>query len=54
MLTCGEYNKMYHQQQSKWYPQRCLLAHYEATFDFSRREIYLRILTYGYVIIMCK
>ena len=24
------------QQQNKWYPQRCLLAHFEATFDFSR------------------
>ena len=25
----------YSQQQSKWYPQRCLHAHFEATFDFS-------------------
>ena len=24
---------MYHQQQNKWYPQRCLLAHFEATLD---------------------
>ena len=23
---------MYSQQQNKWYPQRCLLAHFEATF----------------------
>ena len=22
--------QMYHQQQNKWYPQRCLLAHFEA------------------------
>ena len=22
---------MYNQQQNKWYPQRCLLAHFEAT-----------------------
>ena len=29
---------MYSQQQSKWYPQRCLLAHFEATLDFSRSE----------------
>ena len=29
---------LYHQQQNKWYPQRCLLAHFEATLDFSRRE----------------
>ena len=29
---------MYHQQQNKWYPQRCLLAHIEATLDFSRSE----------------
>ena len=23
----------YHRQQNKWYPQRCLLAHFEATLD---------------------
>ena len=27
-----------HQQQNKWYPQRCLLAHLEATLDFSCSE----------------
>ena len=30
--------KWYHQQQNKWFPQRCLLAHFEATLDFSRSE----------------
>ena len=25
-------------QQNKWYPQRCLLAHFEATLDFCRSE----------------
>ena len=29
---------MYDQQQNKWYPQRCILAHFEATLDFSRSE----------------
>ena len=29
---------MYHHQQNKCYPQRCLLAHFEATLDFSRSE----------------
>ena len=29
---------LYHQQQNKWYTQRCLLAHFEAKLDFSRRE----------------
>ena len=28
----------YHQQQNKWYPYWCLLAHFEATFDLSRSE----------------
>ena len=27
-----------HRQQNKCYPQRCLLAHFEATLDFSRSE----------------
>ena len=26
---------MYHHQQNKWYPQRCLIALFEATLDFS-------------------
>ena len=29
---------MYDQQQNKWYPQKCILAHFEATLDFSRSE----------------
>ena len=32
---------MYHQQQNEWYRmiiKKCLLAHFEDTFDFSRRE----------------
>ena len=28
----------YFLQQNKWYPQRCLLAHFEDTLDFSRSE----------------
>ena len=28
----------YKRQQNKCYPQRCLLAHFEATLDFSRSE----------------
>ena len=32
------YIEVYHQQQNKWHPQRCLLAHFEATLDFSRSE----------------
>ena len=35
-------------------PQRRLLAHFEATFDFSRSEFYLHIITYGYVIMGSK
>ena len=31
-------DEKYHQQQSKWYPQRSLLAHFEDTLDFSRSE----------------
>ena len=27
-----------HQQQNEWYPQRRLLAHFEATLDLSRSE----------------
>ena len=27
-----------HRQQNKYYRQRCLLAHFEATLDFSRCE----------------
>ena len=33
-----EETPLYHQQQNKWYPQRCLLAHFEAILDFSRTE----------------
>ena len=41
----------HHQQKNKWYPQRCLLVHFEATFDFSRIEFTCPyIITYGYVI----
>ena len=35
---------MYHQQQNKWYPQRCLFAHFEATaniecsFEMSKKS----------------
>ena len=29
---------MYHRQQNKCYPQSCVLAHFEATLDFSRSE----------------
>ena len=29
---------MYHQQQNNWYPQSCLLAHFESTLYFSRSE----------------
>ena len=28
--------EMYHQQQNKWYPQRFLLAHSEATIPISK------------------
>ena len=31
---------MCHQQQNKWYPQRCLLAHFEATLDFIRVNLF--------------
>ena len=27
---------MHHLQQNKWYPQKCLLAHFEATLDLNR------------------
>ena len=27
-------DSMYHQQQNKWYPQRCLLAYFQATLYF--------------------
>ena len=37
---------MYYQQQNKWYSYKCLLAHLEATLDFSHSEIYLPIITY--------
>ena len=30
--------QMYHQQQNKWYPQWCLLAHFEASINFSLNE----------------
>ena len=29
------YLYMYNQQQNKWYPQRCLLAHFKATLYFN-------------------
>ena len=29
---------LYYQQQNKWYPQMCLLAHFEATNDIIRGE----------------
>ena len=29
----------YHQQQNKWYPHSCLLAHFQATVDFSQSKI---------------
>ena len=29
---------LYHRQQNKCYPQRCLLAHFDAALDFSRSE----------------
>ena len=29
---------MYRRQQNKWYPQRCLLANFEAVLNFSRSE----------------
>ena len=32
-------SSMYHQQQNKWYPQRCSLAHFEATFYYSSTEL---------------
>ena len=32
-------SSLYSQQQNKWYPQRFLLAHFEATFYFSRTEL---------------
>ena len=34
-----------HRQQNKCYPQRCLLAHFEATLDFSRSEFTCPIIT---------
>ena len=36
MVQHAEKLTMYHRQQNKCYPQRCLLAHFEATLDFSR------------------
>ena len=53
---------MYHQQQNKEYPQRCLLDPFEATLDFNCSEFTCKflhqwivkkiyIITYGYVII---
>ena len=32
----------YHRQQNKCYPQRCLLAHFEASLDFSRTNLLAR------------
>ena len=31
-------DEMYHEQQNKKYPRRCLLVHFEATLDFSHNE----------------
>ena len=42
---------MYFCQRNKWYPQRCLLAHFEATLDFSSNEFicpYIYIYIYLY------
>ena len=41
---------MYSHQQNKWYPQRSLLAHFEATFYFNRSEF----TTYYLLIIECS
>ena len=30
----------YHQQQNKWYLQRCLLAHFETIFYFSHSDFF--------------
>ena len=30
--------QMHHEQQNKWYPQMCLLAHFDAALNFSRSE----------------
>ena len=38
LVLCWQ-KAMYRQQQNKWYPQRCLLAHFEATLDFSHIEL---------------
>ena len=35
----------YHQQQNKWYLQMILLAHFEATLDFSPTEFNNKIIT---------
>ena len=40
---------MYYQLQNKCYPQRCLLAHFEATLDFSQYLNSLRLCYYGQV-----
>ena len=32
------WNRLYHKHKNKWYRQRCLLTHFEATFDFSSSE----------------
>ena len=42
-------HRMYHQQQNKCYPQRCFLANFEATLDFSRIEFTCPcMITYDY------
>ena len=38
-MYIDNHNVMYHQQQNNWYPQRCLLANFEATFYFNRSEL---------------
>ena len=42
---------MYNQQQNKWYPQRCLLAHFGATFYFNlnRSELIINLCLFYYV-----
>ena len=45
---CGREQKsilcsMYHRQQNKYYPQKCLLVQFEASFDYSRSEFTLRV-----------
>ena len=36
MNKVPQIGRQFRQQQNKWYPQRCLLVHFEATLYFSR------------------